>query len=355
MKVIFAGGGTGGHVYPAVAVARELLKRNPEAEVHFVGSKQGLETKIVPKEGFQLHTLNIGGLINAGRLSQLKTLLLLPIACLRSVYLIFKIKPDVVLGVGGFAAGPFVLMASFFVRKTFIWEPNAHPGFTNRILSHFVQKAFVVFDVAKKSLKSKTVVSVGLPVRSSMIYKPRVVSKELRVLVFGGSQGARPINNAICETFTRFSQQLHDVKLVHQTGSKDFERISSSYHNSPNITCVSYIEDMAQYYQWADLVIGRGGVGTVSEIIVCRKAAVIIPLATAAENHQQANAEVLVNAHAGEMLLQKDLTPEKVLETLQRFRDNPKIIESYEEGLLKLQRPNGSKKIVDEILNENSK
>lgn len=350
--MIFAGGGTGGHVYPAVAVAREFQKRMPDIEIHFVGSRHGLENKIIPKEGFFLHTLNVGGLINTSRLAQLKTLILMPLTLIQSLILLLKIRPQFVLGVGGFAAGPFVLVASLIGKKTYIWEPNAHPGFTNRILSRFVQRAFIVFEDAAKKLKSREKIIVGLPVRSSISFLPRVGSNELRVLVFGGSQGARPINNAVAEAFTKYADKLKGILLVHQTGALDFERISKMYHNAPSITCFQFIDDMAHYYHWADIVIGRGGVGTVSEVIACRKAAVIVPLPTAAENHQQANAEVLVRANAGEMLLQKDLSAEKVVETLIRFRDNPQLIESYENKLMTLQRPNGSSKIVDEILKD---
>jgi UDP-N-acetylglucosamine--N-acetylmuramyl-(pentapeptide) pyrophosphoryl-undecaprenol N-acetylglucosamine transferase len=350
--VVFAGGGTGGHVYPAVAVARELQRRRPDLEIHFVGSTRGLENKIVPKEGFALHTLQVSGLVNMGLASKLKTLILLPLAFAKSFFIILKLRPRFVLGVGGFAAGPFVLMSSFLVRNTYIWEPNAHPGFTNRILSHFVRKCFVVFDDARKKLKSKMTVAVGLPVRSSIQYQPRTPSKTFRILVFGGSQGARPINNAIAEIFTTQKEKVQGIDLVHQTGALDFERISKMYHNTSAVTCVPFIENMSQYYQWADLVIGRGGVGTVSEIIACRKAAVIIPLATAAENHQQANAEVLVRAKAGELLLQKDLTPEKLIEVITRFRNHPELVETFENNLVALQKPNGAARILDEIMKD---
>jgi UDP-N-acetylglucosamine--N-acetylmuramyl-(pentapeptide) pyrophosphoryl-undecaprenol N-acetylglucosamine transferase len=352
LVVIFAGGGTGGHLYPGIAVARELQRQRPDAEIHFVGSHQGLENKIIPKEGFPLHTLPVGGLIRTDRLSQLKTLLLMPWVFLKSLLICLKLKPQIILGVGGFAAGPFVLMGSFLVRNTYIWEPNAHPGFTNRVLSRFVKKAFVVFDVAKKSLKSSEILSVGLPIRNNIGYRPRMTSKIFRIFVFGGSQGARGINNAVCEAVLKGGDWLNDVEIVHQTGKLDFERISKAYHNNSRVKALEFIDDMPKFYGWADLLICRGGVGTISELIATRKAAIIIPLPTAAENHQQSNAEVLVNAQAGDMLLQKDLTPETLISRILLYKNDPKKIEQIEKNLARLERPSGSATIVSEMLKD---
>lgn len=349
---VFAGGGTGGHLYPGLAVARELQKQCPNAEIHFVGSTQGLENKIIPKEGFPLHTLPVGGLIRAGRLNQFKTLVLMPWVFIKCFLLCLKLKPKIVLGVGGFAAGPFVLVSSFLVKRTYIWEPNAHPGFTNRILSYFVKKAFVVFEAAAKSLKSKEILTVGLPIRNSIEYRPREKSKTFRIFVFGGSQGARGINNAVCDAVNKGGDWLSDVEIVHQTGKLDFDRITKSYHNNSQVKVFEFIDDMAKYYAWSDLLICRGGVGTISEVIATRKAALVIPLPTAAENHQQSNAEVLVRANAGEMLLQKDLTPDSLIAAILKFKNNPSKISEIEANLVKLQRPSGAATIVGEMLKD---
>ncbi len=350
--VVFAGGGSGGHLYPGIAVARELQRQLPDVDIHFVGSKQGLENKIIPKEGFPLHTLPVGGLLRAGRANQIKTLILMPFVFIQCALLCLKLRPKLVLGVGGFAAGPFVLVASFFVKRTYIWEPNAHPGFTNRILSYFVKKAFVVFDVARKKLKSSKIISVGLPIRNTIAYRAREKSNVFRIFVFGGSQGARGINNAVSEAVLKGGSWLNNVEIVHQTGALDFEKLSKLYHNNSQVKAFAFIDDMPKYYTWADLVICRGGVGTISEVIACRKASLIIPLPTAAENHQQANAEYLVNAGAGEMLLQKDLTPDSLIQSILSFKNNPKKIENLESALAKLQRPSGAEAIVCEMLKD---
>lgn len=349
LSVVIAGGGTGGHLYPGVALAREMQNRWKDVNIFFVGSQMGLETKIIPKEGFSLFTLPVGGLIRTGRWSQIKTLLLMPVVFMKCLLLIAKLKPNIVLGIGGFAAGPFVLMASFFVRHTYIWEPNAHPGFTNRLLSRFVNKAFVVFEAAGKKLKSKQISVVGLPIRKAIKYFPRSKSQKFRILVFGGSQGARAINDAVLAAVQKGGAWLQNVEITHQTGRLDFQRIKESYHNNSQVTVLEFIDDMAKYYSWADLVIGRGGVGTVSEIIATRKASIIIPLPTAAENHQEANAKVLVQAKAGELLLQKDLSPEKLIERILDYKNHPEKIDSIEKNIVSLHRPDGAGTIVTEI------
>ena len=348
--MIFAGGGSAGHVYPALVLAQEILKRKSGAQISFVGTKSGLEATLVPKAGFHLETLPVAGLLRMGRLSQMKTLVIMPLAFLKCILILLRTRPHIVLGMGGFAAGPFVLVSSFFVKKTFIWEPNAHPGFTNRLLSHFVSRAFVVFDAARSLLHSRTIVTAGLPLRSEMKYQARPSGQPFRVLVFGGSQGARPINRAMVEVYQRSDLRLKGVEFVHQTGRLDFVEVSEKLKGVEGVRVLEYIDSMADFYAWADLVICRGGVGTVSEVIACQKAAVVIPLPTAAENHQQANAAVLVRAGAGKMILQRDLTADCLIETLAELRNNPNLIASIEKATVSLQNPNGASKIVDCLL-----
>lgn len=346
---IFAGGGTGGHVYPALAVSRELKNAWPELEILFVGSRHGLENKIVPQAGYKLLTLPVGGLLRMGRIQQLKTLLLLPACFFKSLWILLKYRPRFVLGVGGFAAGPLVLVSSLIRFQTFIWEPNAVPGITNRILSRFVRTAFVVFESAKSRIKSQETIVAGLPIRPEIIFRERPKSTKLRVLVFGGSQGARAINNAVCDAYLQNAELQEQIELFHQTGALDFEAIKARYQNSA-VRCQPFIEDMAQALNWADLVIARGGVGSISEIIASRKASIIVPLPTAAENHQEANARFLVDRNAGEILLQKDLTPRLLANRLLEYSRSAGKIASVEDALKPLQRPNGAKQIAEFIL-----
>lgn len=346
---ILAGGGTGGHVYPGLAVARELQSQWPELEIVFVGSNHGLENQIVPKAGYKLLTLPVGGLLRMGRVQQLRTVMALPFCIIKSLWILLKHRPQFVMGIGGFAAGPIVLVSSFIHRHTFIWEPNAIPGVTNRILSRFVNTAFVVFESARKQLNSKEVVVAGLPIRTDIQYRERAPAEKLRVLVFGGSQGARAINHAVADAWLKSPEVRRNVELCHQTGKLDHAIMVEKYKGQ-DVQCVAFIDNMSKALNWADLVISRGGVGSISEIIASRKASIIVPLPTAAENHQEANARYLVDKSAGEMVLQKDFSSDKVVSLLLDYKSSPQKIRHIEESLKSLQRPNGAKQIADFIL-----
>ncbi len=352
--VMIAGGGTGGHIYPAVAIARALLEMDSTLDIQFVGSPGGLETKIIPKEGFPLHLIRVGKLNQSGGLfGKLKTLARIPIALVQSMSLLFEVKPQIVLGVGGYASGPFVLMASLLGFKTAIWEPNAHPGLTNRWLSFFVRRSLVVFEEAGKMLKSKDILQIGLPVRKEveeMIASPHSDEK-FHLLIFGGSQGARAINKVVQETLLKYAQELKDVEVVHQTGSFDVAAVKKSYENLKSFQAYEYLYGMEKYYQWADLVICRSGASTVAELAACGKPAVLIPLPTAADNHQLKNAQSLVDHKAGILLEQKDLTPENLVQHILRLRNNKKDLELMTLNLKKFYKPKAAHRIAEYLLN----
>jgi UDP-N-acetylglucosamine--N-acetylmuramyl-(pentapeptide) pyrophosphoryl-undecaprenol N-acetylglucosamine transferase len=355
-KVIIAGGGTGGHIYPGVAIARAIEKLHPELEVHFVGAEGGLEEKIIPREKFPLHTVPIGKLHHTvGLKTRLKTLVTMPRAFFKARDILKELDPVAVLGVGGFASGPILFVASLFGYRTLIWEPNAFPGMTNRLLARMVSECLLVFDEAGRHLKAKQITRSGLPVRATMMPAPRhggeLVARPLRVLVFGGSQGARAINNVVSESVLAGGDWLQGIELVHQTGSLDFPRISEAYKNAPpNVQVFEYLHDMDARYAWADVVICRSGASTVAEICACQKAAVFIPLPTAADNHQQKNAEVLSKANAAIVILQKDLSPTVLQDTIKRFRDNRALVAEFESNVRHFQFPNAAEKIVERIL-----
>lgn len=354
-NIIIAGGGTGGHIYPGIAIARALLKKDPTLKIHFVGTPRGLENQIIPREGFQLHLLSVGQLNHSGSpLQKLKTLFMLPIAFLKALAVLWDLKPLFVLGVGGYASGPMVLMASLCGFQSAIWEPNAIPGMTNRWLSRFVKKAYVVFDEAIGHLKSKKIEKVGLPVRESIEELREQQSKqseqEFKVLVFGGSQGARALNNVVSESVKK-KNWLQGIKLVHQTGKADFQRISSGYQNNyPQVECLEYLHDMEKKYAWADLIVCRSGASTVAEIAAAAKPAIFIPLPTAADNHQQKNAESLVNKNAAIMILQKDLTVEKLIETIEHYKNHRAELEEMAHQLHHFYQPRAADLIADKIL-----
>lgn len=361
--IIIAGGGTGGHIYPGVAIARALQKKNPEIEVHFVGSPQGLETSIVPREGFPLHLIQVGKLnYGGGFFGKIKTLLQIPKALYSSYSLLFQLKPLYVLGVGGYASGPFVLMASILGFKTAIWEPNAHPGMTNRWLSQVVRKSFVVFEEARQALKSKDIIPVGLPVREaiekvglrknqSLVEKTQQTDKKFNILVVGGSQGARGINRVVSDLFQFPEDELKNIELVHQAGRADFPALREKYKNNPGqVKCFEFIFDVENYYQWADLVICRAGASTVAEVAACGKPAIFIPLPTAADNHQQKNAESLVKIQASEMILQKDLTKDSLKRHILDLQSQPERLSRMSDQLKKFYKPHAAESMSQIIL-----
>jgi UDP-N-acetylglucosamine--N-acetylmuramyl-(pentapeptide) pyrophosphoryl-undecaprenol N-acetylglucosamine transferase len=357
--VVIAGGGTGGHIYPGVAIARAVERLHPGIAVHFVGAKGGLEEKIVPREKFPLHTVPVGRLHSSvGFLTQLKTLVLLPLAFIGAVKILWRLKPVAVLGVGGFASGPMLFVSSLFGYRSLIWEPNAYPGLTNRLLSRHVNECLLVFEDAGRFLHARKLTLSGLPVRSAMVPTPRTPEtnggRPLRVLVFGGSQGSRFINNLVSAA-VRADDWLPGIELVHQTGSLDFTRIKESYSGAPQaFQVLEYLHDMDQRYAWADLVVCRAGASTIAEICACQKAAILIPLPTAADDHQRKNAEVLEKADAALVFLQNDpkneLTPTKFRATLERFRDDRSLTARMEQNVRQFQFPNAAEKIVDRLL-----
>lgn len=350
--VVIAGGGTGGHIYPGVAIARALQKLDPSVEIHFVGTAQGLESKIIPKEGFQLHLIESGQLNVKSPLKRLQTLLKIPKGILQSMRLLSQIKPLYVIGVGGYASGPFVLAASIVGFNTAIWEPNAMPGMANRFLSRFVDKCFVVFDEAKSYLKNKNVQKVGMPVREEIekaLRSPRE-DQDFHVLSFGGSQGAQTLNRVLSEALLTKTDWTQSLRVVHQLGRWDYMTYSERYKNSRvPVEPFEFIFDMPKYYGWADIIVSRGGASTIAEAAAYVIVPIIIPL-PAADNHQQKNAEALVRQNAGVMILQKDLTPDRLVEEIQRLRDNKALREEMMRNIKGFYIPHSAMNIAKEIL-----
>lgn len=352
--VVIAGGGTGGHIYPAVAIARALIQKNPDINIQFVGTPDGLETKIIPREGFSLHLIRVGKLnLSGGWLGKIKTLLGIPRALLQSAALLFELKPQIVLGVGGFASGPFVLMASLLGFKTTIWEPNAHPGLTNRWLSLFVRRSLVVFGDAKQLLKSKEIHQVGLPVKKEvedLAKKEGHENPSFRVLIFGGSQGARAVNKVVKEALVKHAELLKDVEIVHQTGPHDIQEVRQAYEGHANYKALEYLHGMETYYDWSQLVVCRAGASTLAELAACRKPAILIPLPWAADNHQLKNAQSLVEQGAALVLEQKDLTPDSLIEKILELKRDPKRREQMSKNLGPFHQPRAADKIADFLL-----
>lgn len=355
-KIVIAGGGTGGHIYPAVAIARALLKKDPDVDIHFVGTAQGLETKIIPREGWPLHTLNVGKLNYAGSyLKKLATVLKIPWSFVQSAALLLDLKPQAVLGVGGYASGPFVLISTLLGFRASLWEPNAIPGLTNRWLSRFVRRSYIVFEEAKKFLHSREVEIVGLPVREVLetgMPKRNTEADFFHILIFGGSQGARAINRVVSEAILSGYEWRKNIKFIHQTGPLDFAEIKEKYKDQKQVEVYEYFHDMEKQYAWADLVICRAGASTVAEIAACGKAALFIPLPWAADDHQVKNANTLVDAGAADILLQKDLTQNVLIEKIQSLVKEPKTLKNFESRVKMFYKAKAADRMADLILNQ---
>lgn len=361
-RVLIAAGGTGGHIYPGLAIAEALRKSSSQFEVHFVGSRTGMENRIIPQAGYALHPLSIGPLHRtAGLKAILKTAFGLPYSFFQSWLLIRKYKPKFVLGVGGYASGPVLFIASLLGYRTYIWEPNAMPGMANRWLGHFVDEAFVVFKEAGAFLRCKKVSPAGMPLRELIEESAGPSSVEdrekFRVFVFGGSQGARQINLKLSEALIGYPELREQCEFVHQTGRTDYEKIKAVYEaqawykNGP-VQVLEYVNDMEKKYLWADLVICRAGTGTLSELAVMGKASVLIPYPYAADNHQQKNAEVLVNADAAEMILHQDLTAESLRNKILELKENGSRRLAMIKAIKQFHQPRAAQRLVEQIVGQ---
>jgi UDP-N-acetylglucosamine--N-acetylmuramyl-(pentapeptide) pyrophosphoryl-undecaprenol N-acetylglucosamine transferase len=315
MRVIVAGGGTGGHVIPALAIAQEL-RASWSANVVFVGTKRGIETRLVPAAGFELQLINIGALNRVGLATQLKTILDLPRAVVAAGKLLKKFRPEVVIGVGGYASGPAMLASVVMNVPTIAFEPNVVPGMVNRVLAPTIRGAAVHFEQTCRYFRN-CIVS-GVPVRREFFTVPhRPPDARPTLLVFGGSQGAHAINEAVLQALPALIATVPDIHIIHQTGEKDYTSAQAAYLAAMGPAEVSpFIDDMPGAFARADVVLCRSGASTVAEVCAAGKPAIFVPLPTAADDHQRHNAETLVSAGAARLLPQSELTPERLAEEI---------------------------------------
>ena len=311
MRVIVAGGGTGGHVIPALAIAQEL-RRYYGAEVIFVGTRRGIETRLVPAAGFHLHLIQIGQLNRVDLATRLRTLLDLPRAIAASAKLLHQCRPDAMLGVGGYASGPAMLAAGMMGVPTVAFEPNVVPGFANRLVAPIVSAAAVHFDATCRYFRKAYV--TGVPVRREFFKVPaRPIDARPALLIFGGSQGAHAINEAVFQALPKLVEAVPSIHVIHQTGEKDYPQAQAVYLQERTSAEISpFIDDMPGAFARADLLVCRSGASTVAEITAAGKPAIFVPLPTAADDHQHYNAATLVGANAARMLLQNELSVERL-------------------------------------------
>jgi UDP-N-acetylglucosamine--N-acetylmuramyl-(pentapeptide) pyrophosphoryl-undecaprenol N-acetylglucosamine transferase len=343
--ILIAAGGTGGHVFPGVAVADELRARDPASRIVFVGTARGLESRLVPRVGYELELLPILPLNGVGAWRALKGLLLLPWSLARAVALVRRTRPRAVLGVGGYAGGPLLLAAAFLRVHTVILEPNASPGFSNRRLRPFVRRAACSYEQARAFFGAKGVLT-GNPVRGGfarIARKPH--ASPFSVLVFGGSQGSRVLNRALVDALPHLPPH---VRLVHQTGPAMHEEVAAAHARAGRDSeVVAFLDDMEARVAAADLVVCRSGATTCAELTVAGRASVLVPFAQAADDHQRVNAVALQSAGAARMVEEKDLSGESLARAIVESLETPGRLEAMEDAARGLGRPDAAARVAD--------
>jgi UDP-N-acetylglucosamine--N-acetylmuramyl-(pentapeptide) pyrophosphoryl-undecaprenol N-acetylglucosamine transferase len=350
LRLLVAAGGTGGHLYPALAVAREFLDREPEAHVIFSGTRRGLESRIVPKAGFRLEMVRVEPLRGGGVSRKIKGALSLFPAFIDAVRLLRRTRPRVVMGVGGYVAGPVLAVAGLAGVPTLIVEPNATPGLANRWLSRLVDAAALAWEDTKRYFGAKGFVS-GNPVRAEIArVGPRPAGRDLRLLVFGGSQGSRVLNRVMVDVLPHLRSYQDRIRITHQTGEADVDRVRAAYQREECPARVEpYLEAMDREYQECDLVISRAGATTCAELAAAGRPAILVPLPLAG-GHQRNNAEMMERRGAALMILQEELSGDRLAGTVLDLLDAPERREEMARSARSLARPDAAKVIVDRLL-----
>ncbi len=348
LRILIAGGGTGGHIIPALAIAAVLRDRH-SAEIRFVGTERGLETRLVPQAGYALELIRVGQLKNVSLATRVRTLLDLPLGILRCLGLPRKFRPHVVVGVGGYASGPAMLAALASGVPTLAFEPNAVPGLANRWIGKRVSAAAVNFPPAAAYFRNVQV--TGIPVRSEFFSIPlRPASAAPHLLVFGGSQGARALNLAMPQIAADLLAAVPGLTILHQAGARHAEQTYAAYAASdapPSRWQVhAFLDDMASRFAAADLVLARSGASTVAELAAAARPSLLVPFPLAADDHQRRNAEVLVEAGAARMLLESDLTPQTLLTALLDLFSNRIALADMSAHARVLARPDAAQSIA---------
>lgn len=359
MRALIAAAGTGGHIYPGIAVANEILRRDPKSAIRFVGTARGLENRLVPQAGFELSIIDSAGLKSVGARARARGLAKLPRSFWAARRIIRDFRPDVVIGAGGYVSGPVLLMAALMRLPTMVMESNALPGWTNRRLARFVDKAALSFEASLPFFRGKGVVT-GNPVRREFFEIPvrQRDASQFSILVFGGSQGAHAINEAMVAALPELAGQRDVLRITHQTGEADFERVRAEYEVagwSERAEVRRYIDDMVMSFAAADLVICRAGATTTAELIAAGKAAVMIPFPLAADDHQRKNAEALEAKGATRMILQKDLSGTRLakeIENLVRLPDEIRKMEAASREMARGDAAAAAVDLIEELVND---
>jgi UDP-N-acetylglucosamine--N-acetylmuramyl-(pentapeptide) pyrophosphoryl-undecaprenol N-acetylglucosamine transferase len=359
LSVLIAGGGTGGHLYPGIAVAREIVARFAGARIVFVGTAAGIESRVIPREGFALETIRSAGLKGKSLASLARGVALLPASAIDAWRVISRTRPSIVIGVGGYSSGPVVLLAALRSIPTMLMEQNAMPGVTNRLLARFVRAAAVTYDESARFFAGRAFLA-GNPVRPEFLGGKHEEHGSLResgerraaqVLVFGGSQGAHAINVAMVEAAPRLVAAAPSLAITHQTGERDLEMVRDGYRRAGVEARVEpFLYAIDREMKTADLVVCRAGATTLAELTAAGRPSILIPLPTATDDHQRKNAEALAVKGAARMIDQRSLTGELLASEIVALAGNDVERAAMSAAARRMAKPDAAKVIVDRVL-----
>jgi len=350
MRLLLAGGGTGGHLFPAVALAQLLLEQDCESTVQFVGTERGLESRLLPKLGLPLATVDMVGVVGRGWRGKLELLPKLFKSLGQANKILRNFKPDLVIGVGGYASVPVLLMARMRRIPYLIHEQNAIPGLSNRLLGRWAKLVCLSFADSGAGFNQKKTVVTGNPLRQGLDSVPAEVPQPGKLLIFGGSRGSRAINQAVVEMLPLLAGWAEKPEILHQTGEEDFQQVQQAYRDSgfDEQQVVPFIDDMYSAYSQASLVICRAGATTLAELTACGRAAILIPYPYAAGDHQMANAMTLKKNGAAKLLPQAELTSDRLAALVRELLENRKTLQRMAEQSRLLGAPGAAGRILDE-------
>jgi UDP-N-acetylglucosamine--N-acetylmuramyl-(pentapeptide) pyrophosphoryl-undecaprenol N-acetylglucosamine transferase len=359
MKIIIAGGGTGGHIFPALAVAKKLKETIANVSITFVGTVRGIESKIIPKEGYDIRFIRSEGLVGKDLVSTIRSVSRLPLSLMDSRRILKEINPDMVMGVGGYSSGPVVLCARMMGIPALIHEQNTLPGLTNKLLGKFVDTVAVTYHESMKYFSPEKTYLTGNPVREDILKGDRdrgcktfSLDKDLfTIFIFGGSSGASNINNAVGESLVYLDQFRENIQFLHQTGEKDFDAVKEIYSSKGfKGTVLPFAYEMADAYAVADLIISRAGATTLAELTACGKAAILVPYPHAAGNHQEINARKLWDVGAAQMILDRELNGKSMADMIRYLLEDPEAIAGMERTSQSLGSFDATKKVIELII-----
>ena len=357
--ILFAGGGTGGHLFPGVALAEEFSRRHPDVEIVFAGTRRGLEARVIPELGYPLILLEVHGLVGISGRRRLKALFSFPKAVIQALIILVRYRPSLVVGLGGYASAPILLAAMVAGLPWVLQEQNAFPGLVNRILAPLADAVFIAFVKAKEHLRSRKVYNFGNPLRaglqksgkSKVLLKKRTAEKGFNVMVVGGSQGARILNQVVPLAFLKLAERYPGLKVVHQSGSRDFSEVVKAYDTwKERVEVTEFINDIAAYYRNADLLICRAGALTLAELGELGKPAILVPFPHAAHDHQTFNARAFADSGAAWLRVESEFESQSLAEDIERLINEPQTLTKMARAALKQARPEAREKIVDHCL-----